>query len=287
VSNFTSIISENAPIPDPPHLKIIGMIFSLIVTIGLVLLIVFLLVEFSADLFGLPQIFETKKEEESVLQEMPEDEWEETSETKILSSQEIISRFKLLSPLPESTLNGDVTIICTSTPFKDSFLTFPFSTLALYVDDIPQQWDYQFGQNTWFVHLTLKAGEHQLRTQVFDIHFFVEEPNLPNQPNQPNQKKEKRFSMHKTISDPEQCGTCHELIDKSDFIVRKGYGLTIGEWKGNESCLSCHRNEHHREIHSKIAAPETDCRACHAIHGTVGSEKFLKYPKSEFQQIFP
>ncbi|MDR1140711.1 MAG: cytochrome c3 family protein, partial [Planctomycetaceae bacterium] len=206
---------------------------------------------------------------------------------KEMSFEEIVSRFSILSPLPDSCVpNGEVTILCTWDLSGNSGISgnmvqnIPFSNMLLKVDNIPILWDVQFGKNTWLAQLRLEPGVHNVQTSVFEFTFFVKEEGSELQP----PEHWKPFIMHKDINNPNRCQECHYLIDRSDDIVRKGHALTIGQWKGNNSCLVCHQNELFTKKHQSIAAPETDCQSCHRVHGTTEPEKLLKYPQKEFYQ---
>ena len=79
MTQFTSFITENTPIPDPPHLRIIGMIISAVMMFVFVLIILFVVFEFSMDMLGFPiQLtdqfyvnFEQDRERENILKELP------------------------------------------------------------------------------------------------------------------------------------------------------------------------------------------------------------------------
>ncbi|MDR1962786.1 MAG: hypothetical protein LBQ50_03305 [Planctomycetaceae bacterium] len=271
VGHFTSFISEENPISDPPHLKWIGLIVSTILMIFFLLVIVFVVFESSMDWIGYPIQFADSPvvDFDEDLQNLPQG----------LNTEELLSQFYLLSPLPDSSLpNGEVTILCT----WDANYHFPLWNMQLKVDNMAIPWELQFGKNTWLARLQLEPGFHRLQTPGFDASFFVEGSGLTPPPNW------KSFAMHKDIGNPNRCHECHHWIDNSDDIVRTGHALTIGSWKGNESCLVCHQNESFEKKHLQIAAPETDCRSCHilhgaAVHGAAASGKLLKYPKNDFQ----
>ncbi|MDR0705557.1 MAG: cytochrome c3 family protein [Planctomycetaceae bacterium] len=275
MNQFTSFITENTPIPDPPHLRIIGMIVSAIVMFILVLIILFVVFEASMDMLGSPiQLtdrshidLDQEQEEENTLLEQP----------KAMSFEEMLSRFSILSPLADSCVQGnEVTILCTWDLSDNIAQNVPFSNLSLKVDNMPVLWEVQFGQNTWLTRLRLDPGVHTIQIPGLESRFFVEGSNLQLPENW------KTLTMHQDIGNPNHCQECHHLIDRSSDIIRKGHALTIGAWKGNESCLKCHQGESFTKKHLSIAAPETDCRSCHRVHGSVEPEKLLKYPKKDF-----
>jgi hypothetical protein len=281
VTPFTSFITENTPVPDPPHLKFIGMVMSAVLMIICLLIILFVVFEFSMDMLGTPiqltdQFAVTfDQDRQSEPQNLPK-------KPKEMSFEEILSRFSILSPLPDSSVpSGEVTVLCTWDLSGNTVRNIPFSNMLLKVDNIPVLWDIQFGKNTWLAQLNLEPGVHRIQTTCLDAAFFVEGSGL-----QPPEHWHS-LTMHKDIGNPNRCQECHYLIDRSDDIVRKGHGLTIGQWKGNESCLVCHQNESFTQKHRSIAAPETSCQSCHSVHGTVEPEKLLKYPKKEFYQETP
>ncbi|MDR0608551.1 MAG: cytochrome c3 family protein [Planctomycetaceae bacterium] len=275
MTQFTSFITENTPIPDPPHLRIIGMIISAVMMFVFVLIILFVVFEFSMDMLGFPiQLtdqfyvnFEQDRERENILKELPRE----------MSLEEILSRFSILSPLPNSCVpSGEVTILCTWDLSDEIVQGVPFSRVLLRVDNIPVSWDVQFGKNTWLARLWLEPGVHRILIMGIESKFFVAGSEL-----QPPENW-KPLSIHQDIGNPNRCQECHHLIDRSDDMIRKGHALTLGHWKGNESCLECHRGESFTKKHFSIAAPETNCQSCHSVHGTVESEKLLKYPKKDF-----
>ncbi|MDR2757598.1 MAG: cytochrome c3 family protein [Planctomycetaceae bacterium] len=270
MAHFTSFFTENTPIPDPPHLRYLGVIISVLLMIVCLLIILFVVFEFSMDMAGSP--IQLTDQYQVRFDQDQEDAYKE------MSLDEIMSRFSLLSPLPDSCIRGDeVTILCTWDVSGSASQNIPFSNMLLKVDDFPILWDVQFGKNTWLVRLKVRSGIHTIQTSGFESMFFVEGARLQSPENW------KPFAMHKDIGNPNRCQECHYLVDHSDEIVRKGHSLTIGAWKGNESCLVCHQNESFTKKHLPIAAPETSCQSCHRVHGTVESEKLLKYPKKEFQ----
>ncbi|MDR3197120.1 MAG: hypothetical protein LBU34_04555 [Planctomycetaceae bacterium] len=269
---FTSFFAENTPIPDPPHLRYLGMLISAVLMIICLLIIFFVVFEFSMDMAGSPVQFTDQ------YQNQIEEGGDEESTSKEMSLDEIISRFSLLSPLPDSSVQGgEVTILCTWDMSGSTIRNIPFANMLLKVDDFPVHWEVQYGKNTWLIRLKLQPGIHKIQTSCFESRFFVEGMGVRPPENWQS------FTMHKDIGDPNRCQECHYWVDRSDEIVRKGHGLTIGVWKGNESCLVCHQNEAFAKKHLLIAAPETECRSCHGVHGVVDSEKLLKYPKKEFQ----
>jgi hypothetical protein len=266
--HFTSIIPEDIPIPEPPHLQYIGLIVSCFMSFFFFIFILFVVFESSLDMLGFPFQFATKQETVYKEEDFSEDGIH--SEPEILSPQEIVSRFHLLSPFPEtSVFEEDVIILCTWRMPRGRFQTLPFVATDLKVDNLPLSWDEYFGDNTWFIHLTLTPGPHQISLPFLETTIFVENSEHSAPPPQ------NRFTMHKTINDPSQCGSCHELYDLSNVIVRKGHNLAIGNWKGNDSCLKCHSNEQFQKSH-RIDLQKTNCNDCHAVHGTVNSRKLLK-----------
>ncbi|MDR2117410.1 MAG: cytochrome c3 family protein [Planctomycetaceae bacterium] len=273
MSPFTSFFTENAPIPDPPHLRYLGWFISVILMIICLLITVFIVFEFSMDMLGSPIQL---KDQYHVQFDSDQKE-----EAKGMSLDEIMSRFSLLSPLPDSYIRGEeVTILCTWDTSGNTIRSIPFSNMMLKVDDLPVSWDVQFGKNTWLVRLKLRPGFHKIQTSCFESIFFVE--GIKHQP----PEDWKLFTMHEGIGDPNCCQDCHYLVDFSDDIVRRGHALAIGSLRGNESCLGCHQNESFTQKHLSIAAPETDCTSCHRVHGLIDSEKLLKYPKKEFLENF-
>jgi hypothetical protein len=270
VPSFTSFFTENTPIPDPPHLRYLGIFVSAVLMIICLLVILFIVFEFSMDMLGSPiQLTD---------QNQIRFDRDQKNTRKEMSLEEIMSRFSLLSPFPDSCVRDDeVTILCTWDTSGSTSPNIPFANMLLKVDDLPIFWDIQFGKNTWLARLKLRPGIHTIQTPCFESMFFVEGTELLPPENW------KTFTMHKDIGNPNRCQECHYWVDRSDDIVRKGHALTIGAWKGNESCLVCHQNESFAQKHLLIAAPETNCQSCHRVHGTVDAEKLLKYPKKEFQ----
>ncbi|MDR0336073.1 MAG: cytochrome c3 family protein [Planctomycetaceae bacterium] len=275
MANFTSFITENTPIPDPPHLRFIGMVISSILMIGCLSIILFVMFEFSMDMLGSPiQLTDQfqitfDQDQQDLLRDLPRE----------IGFDEIVSRFSMLSPFPNSCVQDEeVTILCTWDMSGNIIQSVPFSNMLLKVDNIPVLWDVQFGKNTWLVRLRLESGVHKIQMPGFEYSFFVEGVN------QQPPENWKSFTMHKDIGDPNRCLDCHDFIDRSDDVIRKGHALTIGRWKGNASCLVCHQNETFTQKHSSIAAPETDCQSCHRVHGTTEPEKLLKYPKKDFYE---
>ncbi len=279
MTDYTSFIPGGSPIPEPPPPKWIGIVFSVFVSILLTMLIGFIFFEFSMDLIGKPLEFAKNGSEEF-------EEKDNSSRERMNTLQEVVSQFRLLSPLPRSVVPGgdvgndaaerEVVVLCTWEAPENSkrASTMPLASLSLYVDDVLQPWDVQFGQNTWMARCRLQPGLHVIRTPVFEVPFFVEgDVKAP--------KDWKKMRSHAIAEDSKRCGDCHFMIDRPGDMVRTGRDLTVGPWKGGDACMSCHEMETFKRGHLHDPATYGDCRLCHAIHGTTEDEKpLLKASKS-------
>ncbi|MDR0870702.1 MAG: hypothetical protein LBN39_07915 [Planctomycetaceae bacterium] len=248
MSNYTSFTSSNTPISDPPEMKYIGMFLSGAVCILLLALTGFIVFEFLMDTAGYPLYPPPKTPVQSASEQ-------EQFVNEPLTAEQIAEHTKMLSPLPDSIVSMPKTpILCTWTGKH----LFPLLSMDLSVDGIPVQWEMQFGSNTWVANVELPDGEHILRTPVSEMTFFT---------GTSADSKRKPMKMHPDSTNVQRCGDCHHLIDRSNDLVRKGHGLTIGAWKGNESCTECHHQREFWDKHLSVAHPEENCGKCHIIHG--------------------
>lgn len=272
MSNLTSLIPQGSPIPDPPHLKIIGIVIAVLFSMVMVFLMLFIVFEFSLDMAGTPLDFSEK---------VPKDLDPEGRKAgnSILSPDEITSHFHLLSPLDKTRIvSPETTVLCYWKPPENRLDMPPPITMQLYVDEFPVAWEMCYGNNAWVSNLHLRPGEHRLRTLAFEATFFVEESDDPEKQKGPENWKILR--SHENIGDVTQCYECHEMIEGSNDLVRPGRSLTVGPWKGHQTCLSCHPVSHFEQQHDHPFAPIQDCRLCHQVHGTtVSTPSLLKAPK--------
>lgn len=269
--DYTSLIPGNSPVPEPSGPRYLGVAVSVLLCLAFTTLIVFILYEFTMDMAGKPVEFQpgarTGMEEVIGEENLPE-----------VAFFDSMAYFRLLSPLPNSALESDkVTVLCTwKAPTRSA--TMPLASMRLWIDDVAVPWRVQFGSNTWLADFKLEPGVHRLRTPVFEEKFYVmgADAGLEAPP-----EGWKRFSMHENINDEKQCGNCHYWIDRPEDLERVGHGLTIGSWKGANSCVSCHSAEDLQRKHLHTLSVYEDCSLCHVIHGTTESEKpLLKAPKS-------
>lgn len=183
------------------------------------------------------------------------------------SPEQIASQIRLLSPLPYSSVTEQkVPIIC----IWGSEKPFPLFTVDLRIDGALVPWEMQFGKNAWVVNVDLSKGPHTIETMISKTEIFA---------GSPSDSKWKPLKIHPGIGDVQRCGDCHLWIDRPDELVRQGHGLTIGVWKGNESCTDCHSEPDFRQKHASLASPNESCRSCHIIHGTLEPGKLLKEKK--------
>lgn len=272
VSNFTSLIPGNASIPEPSGPKWVGIAISILLTVGFVLLIIFIAYEFVRDQSGSPIEFY-----DSSHSNIPDNE--PTDSISDHSSFAMSPQFRLLSPLPKSGIVSDkVTILCTWKTPPGSPGSMPLASMTLWIDEAMHPWDMQFGSNTWLATVKLTSGEHRLRTPMFETTFYLQgaDAGLEGFP-----EGWKPFSAHDNIADPKQCDTCHYRIDRPEDMVRTGHELTIGAWKGYESCMTCHKAEDFQRKHLHKLMVYDDCRLCHTVHGSTETERpLLRAPKS-------
>lgn len=267
MNNFASIIPPGQPIPDPPEIKWITMLIGIACSLAVVSVIAFIAIEFTMDLLGKPLQFG----------DMPRPDAVETGPKaqgkKEVDVDQVLSEYRLLSPIDRSRISGRVPVLCTWHSDPGSHGRQPPIPLRLYVDEFLVPWDIQFGSNTWIARLRLSPGRHRLRTSVFEAEIDVTDDYETGNKVGPNDWP--KFRMHPDIDNLNRCGDCHYWIERSDDVIRRGHGITIGPWKGPSSCLSCHPAPDFEDSHRHRFAPLEDCRLCHAPHGTAVVEKTL------------
>lgn len=265
MEDYTSFIPGGSPVPEPPGSKYVGIAVSVVLCVAFSLLIVFVIYEFVRDTVGNPIEFRSGAQVEFDEEKDSEGAWEK-------DFFDSMTHFRLLSPLPKAWIASDtVTILCTWKAPNPS-ATMPLASMPLWIDDIAVPWSTQFGSNTWLAHFKLKPGEHRFRTTAFEESFYIAGPDagLEEPP-----KGWQPFFMHENVGDEKLCGDCHYWIDRPEDLVRAGRGLTIGAWKGAESCVKCHEVKELERKHLHSHTVYEDCALCHVVHGTTEPERPL------------
>jgi hypothetical protein len=247
VSN-TSLHSQNDNIPDPPIIRLLGVIFTLVCCAALLGFILFVLVEFTIDITGNPVA--VSPDVQSL--EPPE----EQKKNELPTAEAIKSQFHFVSPIAGSAVPPVFPIIYT---WKGNTV-MPVRMMDLWIDGVLTPWEMQFGNNTWMRNVILTPGKHRVKTPIEEIEFEVigAEKTAKN-----------ALKIHEGIGESQHCNRCHQLLDNPEDLVRPGYGLTIGAWKGNASCLDCHGKPEMKlsENHLQYNIMANHCNQCHAVHG--------------------
>lgn len=269
--HYTSFISPNSPIPDPPQFTWIvrAIVATFLIIIGCIIL--FIGVEFFFDLSGHPLEFGDQPTE----LELPPPIKPLDPEKEI---ENILRQSVLLSPGNKVSIKGNqVTYLCTWNDRLGRQIKEPPFPLKLFINEDYVPWTMRYGDNTWLATVELKAGLYQLRTLVHEVEIYVED-GMNKETRESGKKRAKEwklFKLHERIEQVDKCVDCHFLQESELNTGRKGFSPKIGEWKGSQSCLSCHEETGFQKNHKHDLETFQDCRQCHSVHGTSSEEKAL------------
>ncbi|GHT17784.1 hypothetical protein FACS1894189_4360 [Planctomycetales bacterium] len=181
------------------------------------------------------------------------------------SADDLSSQFRLISPKDHSRIVGpEVIVLCKWTPPAGSRRSLPIINFDLWVDEMLVPWGVQYGSDTWFVRLKLGAGKHHLRTVAFEADIFVEPSDILSEMRGPAEWI--LLAPHPDVNSVNRCGDCHEIIAKTDDLLIQGRARTVGLWKGQNSCFTCHQMTDFERQHRDVTQPMNDCRNCHTLH---------------------
>ncbi|MDR3182275.1 MAG: cytochrome c3 family protein [Planctomycetaceae bacterium] len=265
--DYTSFIPPNLNTPEPQGPRWLGIIFTIAASVLFGGFIIFIGVESVMDWSGNPLSFAP------VIP--PKEKKDEVKPSGNVFEPSIAQSFKeslrpmiLVTPKDKSRLASRETVIMAHWKPENPRDRCPLVTFDLWVDDYLVPWDMQFGSDTWFVKLPLAPGEHRIRTLAFDSDFYVEEVPPAKETTAASGDTVSAFSMsvHPGTDKAEKCGDCHRIEAGPQDIQTKHRSLTVGKWKGAESCYECHKRDAAAEKHKSQTKPLERCTDCHPAH---------------------
>ena len=233
MSQHTSPIPPD--VPQPPIAKAIAVVFSAVMTLGLIAFIGFIAVEFAADMIGYPLFFTKSDPEEENL--LPVER----------NTEEFKSLVELITPKHHTHVQGpEVVVIYT-------VRKLPAVTPDLRVNDVRHSWETQFGENTWFARLSLPEGLHYLQAGETEVEFFVTTSDATTR--LPIWLV--RHTPHPDTNQIDRCIDCHDMPP--------GQNGALGVWRGASSCFACHDEKEHAIAHRFV--PTTADRTLRCVRG--------------------
>ena len=267
MSKYTSLIPPNAPILEPPDpVKVIGAVVTVIVSLSLVAIIVFLIAEFLTDPGGGTPIQARLPSMET--EDDPNDENNLSLRKPFPTAEEIQSQFRIVTPPNLARIEGRwITVLCRWVPPKGSNEREPPVIPHLFCDNLLIPWTMTFGNDVWFARIKVsRTGKHHLRVLSQDLIVHVDDSGVENI--RQGEKPRKPLIIHEGTDDPKRCGECHVIVESTSVPIHQRRGLTIGPLHPSEACFACHQPETVRERHSKLPEPAgNDCASCHRLHG--------------------
>ena len=268
MSKYTSLIPPDVTIPEPPDpVRIVLAVVTLLVSLSLVTVIVFLIVEFLTDPEGRTPIQARRLPSAATDDDYPEEN-NSLPRKPLPSVDEILSQFHIVTPPSHARIEGRwITVICRWTPPKGSNEKDPPVIPPLYCNNLPVQWNMTFGNDVWFAHFEVEeVGEHHLTLLSQDLIVYVDDSEEGNFRH--TEKKWKPLISHEGTNAPNRCTECHVMIEGKNDLVRKSRDLTIGPMRPSEACFACHQPETVKRRHSLLTElPGDDCASCHRLHG--------------------
>ena len=248
MSEPTSIIPPHITPPDPLAARILALVFSVSLSVVLILFIGFMGIEFLLDMLGQPLV--------SVIQP-PSYNVEPFAEQDILNLPK--SPFELISPKHHTQTQGPEVVVIYTRRLPEDHHEMPPNLL---IDDAPHPWDVQFGDNTWFARLQLQSGLHRVQVEETEAEFIVATADSLLQ--SPGEWTWNR--PHPDTDKIDRCFDCHEISVQPTDLLTKNRTFTLGVWKGAESCFACHDREEHALRHAALKLTTNQCFRCHSMH---------------------
>ncbi|MDR3233619.1 MAG: hypothetical protein LBT46_08165 [Planctomycetaceae bacterium] len=258
--NYTSIIPPNNNMPEPDCPQWISRLFALVLSVIFGGFVLFVCIEFLMDMLGSPFSFAPKA---------PPKQPADASKEIMMPFDDSVKNFKLITPKDKTRTASPETVILVHWKPENPAVPNPLYRFDLWVDECFIPWDMQYGQDTWFAKVPFTAGKHHIRTPAFESEFFVETPDAPGKQQGPPDWT--FFRLHPCTDEADQCGKCHLIEAKQQDVQTKHRSLTVGRWKGTDSCFDCHKRnavEQTHKIHlpSTNAPPAQRCTECHTVH---------------------
>ena len=233
------------PPPLPPVVKAAVLVFSVFMTLVLVVFIGIMAVDFTAEMAGHPLWWLTKPDPMVDTPPLMEQDIEE----------ELKEPFELITPKHQTQLSGPDVVVIYTVRTKSAVVP------NLRINDTPHSWETQYGDNTWFARLQLPAGKHHLQVEEAEAEFFVAVPDSTLS----SPDTWRRYQPHIETNEVDRCAKCHEMSERSGFLTPG-----IGAWMGASSCFACHDEEQHATDHLRYALRVTTrnlrCIRCHTVH---------------------
>ena len=248
MSPDTSFIPPNSMPPYPPIIKLAALIFSAFMALAFILMIGIICIDFIAEIMG-HQLYPDR-----VLQH------QEHSLSPIEPFEETRSPVELISPRHHTRIrNSEVIVIYTVRSADD-----PSKPPPLMINGVlhPDPWEMQYGKNTWFTRIALEPGEHCIRVAEEEAEFSLE----------PLGSERWTFEQwswsypHPDTDKPDRCSDCHVMFGSPAGLLTERKDLSIGKWKGAQSCFACHNEEDHKSVHSTLQPTSNRCLRCHTMH---------------------
>ncbi|GHT23128.1 hypothetical protein FACS189419_06650 [Planctomycetales bacterium] len=254
MGSYTSIILPDLPTPDPEFPPWFTWAFSIVMVFLFGSFILFIGIESVMSLTGQPLFFGQPTPMTAEKEPEPQD----------IPVEKLVRNFHLVTPPDKSRIAGqDVTLLVKWKPENPSERV-PFTSFNVWVDDFLIIWDMKFGNDTWLAKVPLMQGKHQIRSIAFESEFFLE--SLPDKTKQPGPADWTFFKPHPDTDKPEKCGDCHQIAAKPTDVKTSRQSLTVGIWKGIESCRECHPQNKTAAKHENVPPPITHCSQCHTMH---------------------
>ena len=244
----TSVIPPHITPPDPFVGKVIALVFSMLLSVVLMLFIGFMCIEFLMDMLGQPLISGTQSPSYVV------DLFPEQDNPNLLKSP-----FELITPRHHTQMRGPEVVVIYTHRLPEHSPAIPPDLL---VNDTPHPWEVQFGSNTWFARLQLQPGLHRVQVEEAEAEFRVATEDFHTW--SPGEWSWNR--PHPDTDKIDRCYDCHAVsVQPTDFPA-KGRTFALGAWKGAESCFVCHESEKHAFRHAALQSTTNQCFRCHSMH---------------------
>ena len=232
--------------PDPPEIKIVALVFSMVMLLLLVGFVGFVCIEFLADMLGHPLNVGLQQPPDISLFSEP------------LTTNEWKSPFELITPKDLTQMQGPDVVVLYTVRSPERPIMPPY----LLIDNTLYPWEVQYGENTWFSRIHLPDGRHRLCIAETEIEFYTTQKNIT----LIGQDLLGWHRPHPDANKPDRCADCHEGSSQLINPLITGRGNAIGPWKGPASCFSCHEEEKHDAVHASLLPFSNQCVRCHPIH---------------------
>ena len=242
-----SFIPPNVIPPDPLVVRVTGLVFTVFMSVVMILIIGLVCIDFIAEMAGISLISE----------KLPS-----LRDVSLFAEEETIEKFKapfeLITPKHQTQVKGPEVVVIYTQRLPDGLAIPP----ELLLDGSPHPWEVQYGNNTWFARLQLQAGQHHVQVEEAEADFFVETPDSPLRSlelwiwNHP----------HPDTDKIDRCSDCHERGDQPVNPLVTNCNQGIGTWKGIASCFACHDEDEHKALHAIIHPAVKYCLRCHTVH---------------------